>query len=1285
MIRGEQTQLRCPAKGDAPIVVHWFRGKNRLQPMNVQEQSSNVVAAGGSLTSSSSTLASVLLVQGGSGAPTASTLAQLRNSIQPPISLSFIDQLAALLPASSQQQEPNSKSFVMPRYSLAINEQPLDSSSGQVSESGTNRMGGVHQSVVSDVTNRIIQQNSVLRILSADPSDTNSFRCIAANHYGVDERVIQLIVQDKPDRVEELTVVEANSRSIVLGWLAPHDGNSPISSYQILYRPAPLTNVGLPAVVSGFDGLEPDSSWFNYTLPISPGPQGSNYPNSSSGTSQASNSYQKPLLHAVSQPMHQMAGSGGRTVFKISINSLRPLTQYLFRVGAENKLGHGPLSRTIEAATQEEAPGAAPLDLKAIAQSSSTILVSWSKLNDKDLFGPVHGYYIAYKMIQNSETGSEDPIDTSGQSKVKHMSNSNEISASSANSIYKTVPHDDKLNKFDALLTGLKKSTRYAITVSAYNARGMGPSSEPIIVRTLEMDPPRQVRLQLKQATNNSIELEWRPLSSAALEKLNVQQQQQLSQNSKSMNKFDANQPSLDRRVSSESLDSSGSNNNGDVVDSYTLFRADFSERPRWIETNIPGSATSHQIVGLQCGMHYQFYMIGVNRIGRSEQSAILDTKTVGAPPKAPERQLAFEVINTTCYIIRLDHWNDNSCPIHQFSVRYRDESKPRNEWTQLVQIDLNQQKDPSKHPNETRVVRNKRWGGPIDEASEEPMYSLDYPSLAAADAATVSLDQLMFSDYSPSSLQDSQIELEMIEDTDSRGFEATGGSFQRRNGVNMLKSSILPAFDEHDDKFNSFTESLSLNDARSSDSDELPKTKTVQRSVSDQPLSDWRHVRLCNLNPNVPYVVQVYSANGVGGTDSEFRLLTSSEGIEYDPDFKRQVVSKFGSGGRLAPLSFSVNRPFEQFLSLHQWPVFIPVAILMVSFLIIVSFLLKRAQMGSQFGSSSSASLKGSKDLDSDRHSRTYISADPHQHDLNQYRLHQSSQFDPPPSSSISEAAATIAPSGCNSSEMGDAVNGQSSQVNGNTYAMVRACPDISDSIYQQAEAKIREEVGYGAMNCTLRQMSPQNNFGIIGTLPHNHQFSGMVNQVGNFGTNTLPHNHHHLQNGSNGQNQSNGMFNIAHHSLLGNATLPHNQTRARNVFLCSSGLDSGHSNQFYGLINEAQDQHTIYGHHQTSAFNQQNVAAPAQEPPREISKGTEVKNYSVPTTLFHTGINQSAFGMEQSEGSNSLVGESSTSGISNTASSQSGPMTKQQYDDCFMSIVEEVARATDSLNKIV
>ena len=62
--------------------------------------------------------------------------------------------------------------------------------------------------------------------------------CLLLSHTLISQWLsFQANLQDVPDRVPQLTVLDYGSRAANLSWVAPSDNQSPITRYTILYKP----------------------------------------------------------------------------------------------------------------------------------------------------------------------------------------------------------------------------------------------------------------------------------------------------------------------------------------------------------------------------------------------------------------------------------------------------------------------------------------------------------------------------------------------------------------------------------------------------------------------------------------------------------------------------------------------------------------------------------------------------------------------------------------------------------------------------------------------------------------------------------------------------------------------------------------------------------------------------------------------------------------------------------------------------------------------------------------
>ena len=71
---------------------------------------------------------------------------------------------------------------------------------------------------------------------------------------------------------------------------------------------------------------------------------------------------------------------------------------------------------------------------------------------------------------------------------------------------------NDLANGYQFSLTGLLRSTYYTISVKAFNTIGQGPSSQELLVSTLDGDAPSLPRIKSHHIYSNSIKLTWDPL-----------------------------------------------------------------------------------------------------------------------------------------------------------------------------------------------------------------------------------------------------------------------------------------------------------------------------------------------------------------------------------------------------------------------------------------------------------------------------------------------------------------------------------------------------------------------------------------------------------------------------------------------------------------------------------------------------------------------------------------------------------------------------------------------------
>lgn len=172
------------------------------------------------------------------------------------------------------------------------------------------------------------------------------------------------------------------------------------------------------------------------------------------------------------------------------VEGLKPSHNYHFRLYAENHLGISAPSDILHVQTDSEIPSMPPKSLVAEAITSQQILLTWAPPDRESWNGELLGYTIGFSKFGSSQ---------------KPSYNFTKISVTAASGSNGASEH---MNKFR--LTDLEKYTQYSIKISAYNVKGDGPYSEPIISYTLEdvpSTPPQNVMCEALTAQN--IQVSW--------------------------------------------------------------------------------------------------------------------------------------------------------------------------------------------------------------------------------------------------------------------------------------------------------------------------------------------------------------------------------------------------------------------------------------------------------------------------------------------------------------------------------------------------------------------------------------------------------------------------------------------------------------------------------------------------------------------------------------------------------------------------------------------------------
>ncbi|XP_047437898.1 contactin-4 [Mugil cephalus] len=156
-------------------------------------------------------------------------------------------------------------------------------------------------------------------------------------------------------------------------------------------------------------------------------------------------------------------------------DSIAPLSQFEVTVGVFNSMGEGPFSQVVRVFSAEEEPSEAPSRVWARAVSASEVEVFWEPVPSMSSSEKI----VAYEVLFWEEGSQQSEGDT-----VRVINST-------------------------ALLSGLKGSTAYQISVRAQNSAGLGPRSPAFNITTKKPPPSRPPGNIEWNLTNSKIFLNW--------------------------------------------------------------------------------------------------------------------------------------------------------------------------------------------------------------------------------------------------------------------------------------------------------------------------------------------------------------------------------------------------------------------------------------------------------------------------------------------------------------------------------------------------------------------------------------------------------------------------------------------------------------------------------------------------------------------------------------------------------------------------------------------------------
>ncbi|NXS16173.1 SDK1 protein, partial [Mystacornis crossleyi] len=185
-----------------------------------------------------------------------------------------------------------------------------------------------------------VEKDGTLLISQTWSGDIGDYTCEVVSSGGNDSRTARLEVIELPHSPQNLvaTLNSSYSRSVMLSWVRPFDGNSPVLYYVV-------------------ELSENNSPWKVHLSNLDP----------------------------------KMTG--------VTVSGLTPARTYQFRVCAVNQVGKGRYStETSRLMLPEEPPSAPPKNIVASGRTNQSIMVQWQPPPESEHNGVLHGYILRYRL-----------------------------------------------------------------------------------------------------------------------------------------------------------------------------------------------------------------------------------------------------------------------------------------------------------------------------------------------------------------------------------------------------------------------------------------------------------------------------------------------------------------------------------------------------------------------------------------------------------------------------------------------------------------------------------------------------------------------------------------------------------------------------------------------------------------------------------------------------------------------------------------------------------------------
>ncbi|NXM32116.1 NCHL1 protein, partial [Oxyruncus cristatus] len=384
------------------------------------------------------------------------------------------------------------------------------------------RKDGDELPVNSTEGGRMILDRDTLFISSVLLEDQGVYTCVGSTSLDSATAKSQLIVLDVPDPPEDLQLSENQNRSVRLSWRAGSSHNSPVNESIIEFEEnrwepgrwqelsripgndttallslAPYVNYQFRVVsVNAVGRSRPSKPSLRYsTPPAAPDKNPENIRVEASEPNEMVMKWEplKPvetngpgLEYKVSWRQQGVRTDWNEETVKkhsLTVRNTPTFVPYEIKVQAVNNLGSGPEPNITIGYSGEDFPDAAPSGVSVDVVNSTLVQVFWFGIPRDRVRGHLRGYKVSWWKTKSMLDGKRHHPE-------KH---------------FLTFVGD----RNRGMIPGLDPFSEFRLTVLAYNSRGDGPESSPVMFETPEGVPEQPRFLRILNFDKDSVTLSW--------------------------------------------------------------------------------------------------------------------------------------------------------------------------------------------------------------------------------------------------------------------------------------------------------------------------------------------------------------------------------------------------------------------------------------------------------------------------------------------------------------------------------------------------------------------------------------------------------------------------------------------------------------------------------------------------------------------------------------------------------------------------------------------------------